>query len=534
MWNNEWRGSIWTDLDQEWDMIVIGGGITGAGVFRTAVSAGLKTLLVEARDFSFGTSSRSSKLVHGGFRYLSNRQYHVTYESVKERQRLLRNAPHLITPLPFNLPNYQKYNLPSRVLHLGVIIYDLMAPKWNHQVLSSNDILDRFYGLNHIGLIKGFRYQDAVLDDSRLVFRIIRETVQDGGTAINYASVDHLLRDKNGAVHGIVVRDTASDKGLTAEVKAKVIVNAAGPWTDEIRRELKNPDRLRLLRGSHLVFERARFPASEALNFFHPHDRRAMFVIPWEGATLVGTTDIDHSEKQHKLHNEPCAEQNEIEYILSAVDFLFPQLNITQTDIISSFAGLRPVINTGAATPSKESRAHQVWNEDGLITITGGKLTTFRIMAKDTLEIASASIGKQIKINSHQRMLKDLRADQCGKLEKETCNRLFGRFGGEAKELLHLAKSYELKKIGPLPTTWAEVRWAAASEGVVHLDDLLLRRTRIGLLLPEGGKAVFPRIRQLAQTELGWSDNHWEIEEARYWDIWQSFYSPTPGKFSEK
>ena len=529
MWNYEWRESIWTDLDQEWDMIVIGGGITGAGIFRSAISAGLRTLLVEAQDFSFGTSSRSSKLVHGGFRYLSNRQYHVTRESVKERQRLLRNAPHLITPLPFNLPNYQEYNLSSRVLHLGVIIYDLMAPKWNHQVLSSNDLLDRFIGLNHIGLIKSFRYQDAVLDDARLVFRIIRETVQDGGTAINYASVDHLLRDKKGAVRGIVVRDTASDKRLTAEVKAKVVVNAAGPWTDEIRRELKTPDRLRLLRGSHLVFEQARLPASEALNFFHPQDRRAMFVIPWEGATLVGTTDIDHSEKQHELHDESFAEQNEIEYILSAVDFLFPQCKITQADIISSFAGIRPVINTGAATPSKESRAHQVWNENGLITVTGGKLTTFRIMARDTLEIASASIGKQIKFNSHQLILKNLRTDQNGKLEKETCNRLFGRFGGETKELLHLAKPDELDKIGPLPTIWAEVRWAAASEGVVHLDDLLLRRVRIGLLLPEGGKSILSRVRQIAQPELGWSDIHWKKEEARYWKIWHKFYSPNPG-----
>jgi len=339
---------------------------------------------------------------------------------------------------------------------------------------------------------------------------------------------DHLLRDNQGTVRGIVVRDTVSDKGLTAEVKSKVVVNAAGPWTDKIRRELKAPDRLRLLRGSHLVFERTRFPASEAVSFFHPQDHRSMFVIPWEGVTIVGTTDIDHSEKQRELLNEPCAEQNEIEYILSAVNFLFPMLNITQSDIISTFAGLRPVINTGAATPSKESRAHQVWNENGLITVTGGKLTTFRIMAKDALEIAGASIGKQIKIDPHRRMLKTLRIDQCGKLEAGTCNRLFGRFGGEAEKLLQSAKMSELRQIGSLPTLWAEIRWAAASEGVVHLDDLLLRRTRIGLLLPEGGKSILSLIRQIAQPELGWSDSCWEKEESRYWKIWRAFYSPNP------
>jgi glycerol-3-phosphate dehydrogenase len=529
MWKNGWRESVWAEIDREWDMIVIGGGITGAGVFRSAVSAGLRTLLVEAQDFSFGTSSRSSKLVHGGFRYLSNRQYHVTYESVKERQRLLRSAPHLITPLPFNFPNYRQYNYPSLALHMGVITYDLMAPKWDHQVLSSNEILERFNELNPVGIIKGFRYHDAVLDDTRLVLRIIREAVEDGGAAINYAAADHLLRDKKDTVRGIVVRDTASDKGLTAEVKAKVVVNAAGPWTDKIRRELKAPDRLRLLQGSHLVFKRARFPASEAITFLHPQDRRAMFVIPWEGVVLVGTTDIDHSGKQHELLNESYAERNEIEYILSAIDFLFPQLKITQSDIISTFAGLRPVINTGAATPSKESRAHQVWNENGLITVTGGKLTTFRIMAKDTLEIAGASIGKQIKINPRQRMIKKIQTDQCGKLEKEACNRLFGRFGSEAEDLLQLAKPDELQQIGSLPSTWAEVRWAAASEGVVHLDDLLLRRARIGLLLPEGGKSILSRVRQIAQPELGWSDSRWEKEEVRYWKIWKKFYSPNPG-----
>jgi glycerol-3-phosphate dehydrogenase len=529
MWKNGWRESVWAEIDREWDMIVIGGGITGAGIFRSAVSAGLRTLLVEAQDFSFGTSSRSSKLVHGGFRYLSNRQYHVTYESVQERQRLLRRAPHLITPLPFNFPNYHQYNYPSWALHLGIIIYDLMAPKWDHRVFSSNEIPDQLSDLNHNGILKSFRYYDAVLDDARLVLRIICETVQDGGTAINYAAVDHLLRDNKGAVRGIVVRDTASVKGSTTEVKSKVVINATGPWTDEIRRELKAPDRLRLLRGSHLVFERARFPASEAITLLHPRDRRSMFVIPWEGVTLVGTTDIDHSEKQQGLSNELFAERNEIEYILSAVDFLFPILNITQSDIISTFAGLRPVINTGAATPSKESRAHQVWNENSLITVAGGKLTTFRIMAKDTLEIACASIGKQVKINPHQRMLKKLRTDRCGKLEKEACNRLLGRFGWEAKELLQLAKPDEMRQIESLPSIWAEVRWAAASEGVVHLDDLLLRRTRIGLLLPEGGKSVLSRVRQIAQPELGWSDSRWKKEEARYLKIWRTFYSPNPG-----
>ncbi|MCD6576417.1 MAG: FAD-dependent oxidoreductase [Anaerolineaceae bacterium] len=169
MWKNGWRESAWDEIGREWDLIVIGGGITGAGIFRSAVSAGLKTLLVEARDFSFGTSSRSSKLIHGGFRYLFNRQYRVTYESVQERQRLLNSAPHLVTPIAFNLPNYRQYKVPSWVFHLGVIAYDLMAPKWDHQVLSSNKLMDKFNEINHDGIKKSFQYKDAVLDDARLV-----------------------------------------------------------------------------------------------------------------------------------------------------------------------------------------------------------------------------------------------------------------------------------------------------------------------------------------------------------------------------
>ena len=213
MWKNGWRQSVWEDMDRKWDLVVIGGGITGAGIFRLAVSAGLKTLLLEARDFAFGTSSRSSKLVHGGFRYLYNRQYHVTYESVKQRQRLLRGAPHLITPLAFNLPNFRQYQYPSWVFHAGVILYDLMAPKWNHQVLSASEMREKFPELNQDGILKSFRYQDALLDDARLVLRIIRETVQDGGTALNYAQVVHLLRGKNGSVRGVGVRDAASENG---------------------------------------------------------------------------------------------------------------------------------------------------------------------------------------------------------------------------------------------------------------------------------------------------------------------------------
>jgi len=529
MWQKGWRESAWAQIDQDWDMIVIGGGITGAGVLRLAAAYSLKTLLVDAHDFAFGTSSRSSKLIHGGFRYLYNRQYQVTFESVRQREELLYEAPHLITPLTFTLPNYQRYHIPTWMLGCGVTIYDLMAPKWNHQKLPNAEILRKFTDLNPEGLLGGYRYQDAVLDDARLALRVIKEATVGGAMAINYARVEKLLRDSSGKVRGVALRDTSSPDGQTREVLAKVVVNASGPWTDSVRVGLNVPERLRKTRGSHLIFDRRRFPISEALTLFHPADGRAMFVLPWEGVSLVGTTDIDHSPELETDYQEPFASQKEIDYILSALDFLFPQLKLDQADIISSFAGLRPIIDTGALTPSKESRAHQIWNENGLITITGGKLTTFRLMARQTLRAALASIGRSEKLNSHTSMLNPIQQISSGQLNHDTLLHLLGRYGAETDQILVAAEKQELEPIDALPNIWAELRWAARSEGVVHLDDLLLRRVRLGLLLPQGGQSLLPRIRSIVQKELGWDDQRWQSEEHAYRQTYKKYYSPMPG-----
>lgn len=529
LWNRNWRKTVFSNINQDWDILIIGGGITGAGIFRTAVSAGLKTLLVDANDFAFGTSSRSSKLIHGGFRYLYNKQYHVTYESVSERQRLLYEAPHLVETLAFNVPNFASYHFPSLFFKIGLSIYDLMAAKWDHQSLSVKKMRKCIPGLSASGYLSGFRYKDAVLDDARLVFRIIRETVQDGGSAINYMSAEKLLRDKNGKVRGVALHDRSLLDGKTLEANAKVVINATGPWSDILRKELNVPDRLRPLRGSHLIFSRSRLPVSEAVTFFHPADKRAMFIIPWEGATLVGTTDIDHSGKEFQAGAEPFANRDEIAYILQGIEFLFPNAEITEKDILSSFAGLRPVINTGAATPSKESRAHQVWEEKGLITVSGGKLTTFRIMAKDTLEMAGISMGKQIKINKHLPMLKTMRNISPINVLDSVHTRLLGRSGNEAAMILRNTDASDLLSINNLPASWAELKFAAESEGIVHLDDLLLRRTRIGILLPAGGCALLPRIKKAVQSKLNWSDAVWQKEEKRYLKIWRKYYSPKPG-----
>lgn len=525
MWEGTWRSRVWSELDQQWDVIVIGGGITGAGVFHLAVQFGLKTLLVEARDFSFGTSSRSSKLVHGGFRYLYNRQYGVTYESVRERERLLKEAPNLVEPLPFTIPNYREYDFPSWLLHAGVVIYDLMGSKWDHQQLESKAVLSEFPGLKEKGLIKGFRYKDAVLDDSRLVLRVIQEGVNKGGTALNYTKAERLLRTINGKVHGVQISDQSRKNGGTVEVKARVVINATGPWTDSLRSDLEVPERMRKLRGSHLVFDRQRFPASEALTLFHPDDGRAMFVIPWEGTTMVGTTDMDHDPQLEKKYDEPFCSQEEIAYMLKAVNFLFPNLEIGNEDIISTFSGLRPIISGGAASPSKESRRHEVWNEHGLVTITGGKLTTFRLMAMQTIREA----GIKKRPPSDLQIIENIKISRPEKMEKENFDYLCGRYGSRTGLLLQAAEDGELERINGLPNIWAEISFAARSEAVLHLDDLLLRRVRVGLLLPEGGKKWLTQIRKIAQPELGWSNARWEAEENAYLHTWQTYYSPQPG-----
>jgi len=532
MWQNGWRDAIWTQLDTTWDVIIIGGGITGAGILRLAAKLGWRALLVEAQDFAFGTSSRSSKLVHGGFRYLYNCQYQVTFESVRQREALLREAQNLITPLNFYLPNYERYHLPSWLLSAGVSLYDLMALKWQHKKISSQEICKIYNGINPNGLTSGFRYRDAQVDDTRLVLRIIREAVAEGATAINYSRVESLLQNSAGNIIGVVLRDDSVADGKTKEIYSKVVINATGPWTDEIRANLNLEKRLRKLRGSHLIFSKNRFPIFKALTIFHPIDGRAMFILPWEGTTLVGTTDVDHIHGECEELYEPFASQAEIEYILEALIFLFPKLKLDRSDILSSFSGLRPIISSGASTPSKESRAHQIWEENGLITIAGGKLTTYHIMACQVIKTILPKIDKKIHLKKNPPLFEAIKVLANNDLDKLTQLYLAGRYGNDALRVIGLAEEMELEHIEGLPNIWAEVRWAAHNEGVIHLDDLLLRRVRLGLLLPEGGRFLLPRLQKIIQPELKWSDNQWQYELNRYQEIWRKYYSPFPGDSS--
>ena len=341
-WTRGWRDKVWGELNQAWDILIIGGGITGAGILRQAAHAKLRAVLVEADDFASGTSSRSSKLVHGGLRYLKNAQIKVTLESVREREYLLKQGRGLVNRLGFLYSCLQGDPMPGWVFGAGLTIYDIMAGQWSHRSYDADDMRELCPPLTTSALRGGYRYFDANTDDARLVLRLLRESVSDGGMALNYARVDSLLRTQNGQVCGAVLRDTSGEKERQTEVFAKVVINATGAWVDELRdetcleqgaalslskgRRVEQKPRLRPLRGSHLVLPLNRLPLTRAVSFLHPRDGRPVFALPWEGAVIFGTTDVDHGPN---LQTDPSISSAEAS-ICSRVTVCIPR---TGTDL---------------------------------------------------------------------------------------------------------------------------------------------------------------------------------------------------------
>jgi glycerol-3-phosphate dehydrogenase len=524
-WTRGWRDQVWGELNHNWDLLIIGGGITGAGILRQATRAKLRALLVEADDFASGTSSRSSKMVHGGLRYLKNMQIKVTLESVREREYLLKQGRGLINRLGFLYACLQGDAIPGWIFGTGLIVYDIMARQWSHRSYDVDDMRELCPSLTSPALRSGYRYFDANTDDARLVLRLLRESVADGALALNYARVDSLLRTTNGRVCGVVLRDTSGEVERQAEVRAKVVVNAAGAWADELRANIQRKPRLRPLRGSHLVFPLQRLPLTRAVSFLHPRDGRPVFAAPWEGVALFGTTDVDHGSQ---LQTDPVISSAEVEYLFEGLQFVFPSLQLTPSDVVSTYSGLRPVVDTGKADPSKESREHAIWDENGLLTVSGGKLTTFRPMARDAFKAVRKYLG-HIPFEAEvpaldalpaqaDSLLADLRLVPAQQL------RLLARYGTSAIPLFNAASLTDLESIPGTPYLWAELRQAARCEGVIHLDDLLLRRVRLGLLLPNGGIDLLPRIRPIVQPELGWDEARWGKEVSEYTELWKRAY----------
>lgn len=515
------RTTAWTQLPGPWDVLVIGGGITGAGILRECTRAGLKACLVEQRDFAWGTSSRSSKLVHGGLRYLREGQIGLVWEAVRERERLIRDAPGLVDPLHFMLATYSGDSHGKLAYGVALAVYDLIAGTWQHTWHDPDEVTESLPGLTEAGLHGGFRYYDAATDDARLVLRVLQEAQAAGGVVLNHAEVVGLVREGE-RVTGARVRDRLG--GAEVEARAAVVVNATGVWVDKLRAEVDAPKRMRPLRGSHLVFPAARLPVSEAIALQHPVDRRVMFVFPWQGATVVGTTDLDHGQD---LSVEPGISPAEVSYLMTALHLRFPELDLTLDDIIASYAGVRPVVSSGKADPSAETRDHVVWEEGGLVTVTGGKLTTFRIIAHDAMATIVKHLPGKPRATKGDSVLDPLPAPgpALAALPDEDRRWMLGRYGARAEEVVASSPADERSRIGDTPFLWAELRWAARHELVGHLDDLLLRRVRVGLLVPDACRALLPRVRAIAQPELDWDDARWAEEEAAWLALWARCYS---------
>jgi glycerol-3-phosphate dehydrogenase len=505
------------NLPKIWDLIIIGGGITGAGIFREASRRGLKVLLVEQKDFAWGTSSRSSKLVHGGLRYLKEGHFRMTKIAVAERERLLKEAPGLVESLGFLLPIYEDQSPGRRTMQVGLSLYDIMARERQHQYYDAEAFIQMVPHINPNGLKGGFHFLDAQVDDSRLVLRLINESMASGACALNYTAVRRIDRDDEGNVIGVELEDVETREIKNASSPA--VINATGSWAEKLHPSPEPQRHLRALRGSHLVFAATAIPMSEGFSFMHPLDNRAVFVIPWEGAVLVGTTDLDHPQD---LSIEPNITEAEVTYLMEGIQAIFPSLNISLDDCLCAFAGIRPVLSEGKLKPSEESREHVIWVDHGLVTVTGGKLTTFRRLALDALKAAQSYLPPDKMADRKAPVfskVQQLPALEYG-LSPETWRRLYGRYGSAADTIVKTAKAEDLTIIAGTHTLWAELPYVAQNEQIRHLGDLLLRRVRIGLLTPQGGKTYLKRIQRLCKKALPWDRRRWREEISIYLAQW--------------
>ena len=520
------RSETWAALQQQhhrFDLVIIGGGITGAGILREATRQGLKALLVEQRDFAWGTSSRSSKMVHGGLRYIAQGDIALTRHSALERERLIREAPGLVERMGYLFP-IRKGQFPGKMMFNSLLaFYDKLAGIKTHGWHDAKTVAEHAPGIRTDGLKGASYYTDAITDDSRLVLRVLQQACKEGGRVLNYVSAQELIRDRKGQVDGVILRDEIS--GDTLSLNAGVVINATGAWVDNLRTQMTEEHTIRPLRGSHIIIPAARIPVREALTLFHPRDKRAVFIFPWEGRTVIGTTDLDHNLP---LNDEPGITQAEVDYLLQLARDQFPEAHVSEADIISTYAGVRPVISKDRhKDPSKEKRDHQVWVDHGLVSVSGGKLTTFRLIARDTLHAAKPFLQGIEFANNEEQVLDyaSVTPATLGLTDKHWAIRMIGRYGDHVKDLFGTAPEAERQPIGNTAFCLAEMRWSCRNEQIVHLDDLLLRRTRIGLLLQNGGEAILPDVKGICQQELGWDDARWQQEARRYQDLWRHHYS---------
>lgn len=488
---------------EPWDMVIIGGGATGVGTAVDAASRGYDVLLLEQSDFGKGTSSRSTKLVHGGVRYLQQGNVSLVMEALKERGILRRNAPHLVHDLAFIVPNYDWWEAPF--YGIGMKVYDMLAGKYGFgpsQHLSLEKTVEHIPTIETEGLRGGVRYYDGQFDDARLLVNLVTTAAEQGATMINYAAVTGLARDADGFIKGVSGRDAETGREFTAA--ARVVINATGPFSDAVRR-MVDPQAAAMIapsQGTHLILPPSFLPGDSAIMVPRTSDGRVLFVIPWHGHALVGTTDTPISEVT--LEPRPLAE--EIEFILQTTA-QYLRNDPGRGDVLSAFTGIRPLVKAAdddnTAALSREHTIHI--DKSGLVTIAGGKWTTYRKMAEDTVDHA-ATIGRlddrpcitrDLNIHGHHQ-----HAESFGELAH------YGSDAPAVEDLLGSEPAFGAPLHPGLFCRVGEIAWAARHEMARTVDDCLARRTRSLLLNARASIEAAPKVAEVLARELG-RDGKW-------------------------
>jgi glycerol-3-phosphate dehydrogenase len=460
---------------QRFDVVVIGGGITGAGVALDAASRGLTVALVEKSDFASGTSSRSSKVIHGGLRYLKNLQFGVTIESVRERETLQRMAPHLVRPLRILLP-YDR----SLGYKAALSIYDLIAssPR-RHQRVEPGEMQRIAPYLRTDGVRGAFQYFDAAADDCRLVMEVLKKAVELGAVIANYVAVGGFTSE------GVQVTDSIANG--TFAVRGSTIVNATGVWSDTVRQKLdgKSPRLLRASKGVHLVIDSAKLRLDAAVTIPKTSSGHYLFIAPWEGRTIIGTTDTEYDGSLDR----PLATREDIAMLLSAVDEWFPAAHVTESDVLAVYAGLRSLAASTERTYAAP-REDFIERQGRMITVAGGKLTTFRRMAKRVVDMVTS------------------RPCVTDRLSLVSAGRAIVPVGTGRIDCPPLYEAH--------PHTWAEIDFIIRNEMPMTVADVLARRTRLALIANDHGRAVATRVADRLAQHLGWSAAQREAAVTQY------------------
>jgi glycerol-3-phosphate dehydrogenase len=518
------RENVGRLAQEEFDLLIVGGGITGAAVARDAAMRGFHTALVEKDDFGSGTSSRSTRLIHGGIRYLEYGEFKLVFDACSERRLMRKIAPRLVRPLAFLYPLYRGQKPAPWKLRVGMTMYDglsLFRNVQRHRWLHPPEVQRREPLVAGRGLLGAARYYDAQVNDARLTLATVKAAHLHGAVVVNHARVTGLMKAGERIVGARVVDQVG---GQEIEVRARIVVNATGVWTDSVR-ELDERDSRPMIRptkGIHLLIPRTRLNSQHAVIFGVPHDGRHIFLIPWGDFALIGTTDTDY---QGDLDN-PAATLDDVDYLLEAVQYTFPGVQIKHDDIISTFAGLRPLVSA-PGNPSALSRKHvTVENKSGLVTITGGKLTIQRLMGEHLTDYVEKRLAQEfgVRAQSACRTKEPLEGAQIERVQASSADEpvakhLAEAYGGDAAWVLAYAE--ENPALGEcfapeLPYLMAEPLYAVQHEMALTLCDVLIRRTHVIYEAWNGGLERARAVAELMAPRLGWDEAEVECQVTDY------------------